>query len=49
MIASLPFPTWILMAAATLPGLILVVVSTIIHSRAEAQDTGRRRRKDDDG
>ena len=49
MIAGLPFPTWILMAAATLPGLILVVVSTIIHSRAEGPDTGRRRRKDDDG
>ena len=49
MIAGLPFPTWILMAAATLPGLILVVVSTIIHSRAEGQNTGRRRGKGDDG
>ena len=49
MIAGLPFPTWILMVAATLPGLILIVVSTIIHSRAEGPDTGRRQGQGEDG
>ncbi len=49
MIAGLPFGTWILMALATLLGLILVFVNYRIHSRAERKDTGRRRGHGDDG
>ncbi len=49
MIAGLPFPTWILMAAATLLGLILVLVNYRIHSRAEGPDTGHGRGQSDDG
>ena len=49
MIAGLPVGTWILMALATLLGLILVLVHYRIHSRAERQDTGHSRGQVDDG
>jgi len=48
MIAGLPVGTWILMALATLLGLVLVLVNYRIHSRAEPQDTGHRRGQGDD-
>ena len=49
MIAGLPLGTWILMALATLLGLILVLVNYRIHSKAERKDPGHRRGQDGDG
>ena len=45
MIAGLPLGTWVLMAASTIPGLILVVLAYRIHRDADIRGGG----EDSDG
>lgn len=40
MIAGLPLGTWVLMAASTVPGLILVVLAYRIHRDADIRRGG---------
>ena len=40
MIAGLSLGTWVLMAASTVPGLILVVAAYLIHRDADLRKTG---------
>lgn len=40
MIAGLSLGTWLLMAASTVPGLILVVAAYLVHRDADLRKTG---------
>ena len=41
MIAGLPLGTWVLMAASTVPGVILVVAAYLIHRDAEIRKAAK--------
>lgn len=42
MIAGLPFGSWVLMAFAVVPGIVLVAVAYRVHGKGDARDAAQR-------
>lgn len=42
MIAGLPLGTWVLMALAVVPGIVLVAVAFRVHEKGDARDAEQR-------